>query len=231
MLVRVQPPEPYSMDKEARAKLPLTTSGRVMTEMEVAFCQEYVRNGYAQDSAALKAGYSEKFAKKKAYTVVERCKAYIDQLQEKTLKRIGISPKAVKNEIGALAFSNLQDYLMEDPERPGQFRFKPPSQLTREQMAAIKTFGFEVTAKGIEYKYTFHDKRQSLMDLARVLGMVDSKMNMMLLQAENMSVNNYDLSKLPTADLEEIEKLYLKKLESIPPEGDTIEGEIVGDDD
>ena len=101
------------------------------------FAREYVKdlNG---TRAAIAAGFSESTARAQASRLLTKSnvKALIAKLQEKIIAKLDISAERVLEELGKLAFANMMDYMVINPETgraEGDL-----SKLTRDQAAAIQ---------------------------------------------------------------------------------------------
>lgn len=199
-----------------------------MTAMQQSFCEHYVKTFNAHESA-LHAGYSKKYAEAKAYQLVEDNKDYILALQRLISARVAVDAESVQRELAQIAFANVLDYMEDDPESPGEKRFKPPHKLTREQASAIVSVRVIKNKDGrVKYTYSLDHKRASLMDLARVMGILNE------MQVHHK--HTLDLSKVPTAQLEEMERMWfslasqhgvaLTGLAAVPAPGEIVDGDF-----
>ena len=114
-----------------------------------------------------------------------------DSLQAKHLKKHEVTIERIVAEYAKMGFSNMEDYVVRQPDGTARLDL---SKVTREQMAAISEMTFETVlssdpaaleAAGIEHdgegplpkvsvlktKFKLHDKKGSLQDLGKHLGM------------------------------------------------------------
>ncbi|MCP4651189.1 MAG: terminase small subunit [PVC group bacterium] len=91
-------------------------SSRKLTQMELAFCYEYVANKFNGKQAAIAAGYSVKTAEVQASDLLSRpkLKLKVKQLTDKYLKKVEYTGESILNELAILGFSDMNDMLNED---------------------------------------------------------------------------------------------------------------------
>ena len=122
--------------------------------------------------AARAAGYPESFCLTQAKRRFERelIKEVVRQEEIRVWKKIQISHERVAQEIANIAFSNLDNFLIDDPERPGK-KIVDFSKATSQQIAAIGSYTEEETKKGRRVKLTMCDKLNALQILGKSMGM------------------------------------------------------------
>lgn len=81
-----------------------------------------------------------------------------------------VSPDRIIAEHAAIAFSNIQDYLM--PAQFGDFAIKPLDQITRQALSAVKKIESIPSPYGMRTSITMQDKQQSLKVLTELVGLV-----------------------------------------------------------
>jgi len=141
-----------------------------MNSRQRRFAQEYVidLNGTA---AAKRAGYSPKGAANAASKNLKMGDVanLIHTLQLETAQNLSLSAERVVQELAACGLANAQDYLTTDGKP------KPVQDLTRDQAAAICDLKVTVNANtgNALHSYKLVDKRASLVDLGRHLGIFE----------------------------------------------------------
>ena len=82
-----------------------------MTERQKRFCNEYLID-LNVTQAAIRAGYTPKYANKKAYELLDKpeIKEYLDKKIKDREQRTEITQDKVVNELSAIAFSNASDF-------------------------------------------------------------------------------------------------------------------------
>lgn len=162
-----------------------------------------VVEGMGKPEAALKAGYSESFAQKRAGHLYNTMQAYALELHEHNrevvAERHGLSIDRITDELAAIGFVNPKDYIVLRNIDGQLFLFgKPLNELTDEQARAIESW--EVKSHKIgnkyyaDYRYKFYDKRGALRDMGQHLGMYTERM---ILEARVTQVESVDLSGVP----------------------------------
>lgn len=155
-----------------------------LTPKQACFCNQYLidLNG---KQAAIRAGYSAKTAENQASRLLSNAKVQqmVTRLQEKTRKRVEITKQEIIEELGAIAFADIRDYLWFDGFT---VRFKPFSELTDRQSKAIESV--KQTKDGIELK--LHGKSWSIERVCRLLG-YDAPKDLNL-NFENLSEDQLD---------------------------------------
>ena len=164
-----------------------------MTARQLMFCEEYLTDLNATQ-AAIRAGYSEKYAHTNAAKLLQNTtiKEYIDKRKKDRIKRTEITQDAVLQEIALVAFAVATDYakvvereatvevdgniipLLDAEGNPVKYRTVEPvltEELTEEQKRALAVIkkgrdGFEIKP---------HDKMKALEMLGRHLGLWDKK--------------------------------------------------------
>jgi len=187
-----------------------------------------VVEGMSVNQAALKAGYSDQTARKKAATVLKGLHPYCFYLQDfknqELQKKFEITVDRVAEELAHIAFVSLDDYV-KPVEIKGECRYvgKPFNELTDRQKRAIATWSVESISNGdsviYDYRYTLYDNKGALVDLGKHLGMFSERL---LLEARIQQQPRVDLSAVPDEVLEK----WMAELER-HQNGKVIEGEVL----
>lgn len=148
-----------------------------LTAKQQRFVQEYIVDLNATE-AAKRAGYSERTAYSQGQRLLKNAEVQtaIGKAQTVREKRTGITADRVLNELALLGFSNMQDYMTVQPDGTA---YVDLSSLTRDQAAAIQEITVDEYADGRgdharaikKVKVKLADKRASLVDIGRHLGM------------------------------------------------------------
>lgn len=118
-----------------------------LTDQQEVFCREYLMpqgkdaRPFHGTQAALAAGYAPRSAAQQASRLLrsDKIQAYMAVLQAPAIKKFEVTQERILQELNALAFSNMDDFITRDES--GQ-TWIDLSKCTREQMAALG--GFEV---------------------------------------------------------------------------------------
>ena len=192
-----------------------------LTEKQRSFCIHYLKHQHAE-RAALEAGYSEQYAKKKAYNLLTlpAVANEVKTLMGKVERRAVYKAADVIDGLADIAFAREPDLMIEDGDA---YRYKSPDELTDAEKAAIrKTFKHVIRDKDgtvvfVEYSYELHDKLSALVQMGRHYGLFNDKLH--------VQHNFGQFAEVSTADLERVTN-ELKKL--LPSEiGRIIEGEVL----
>lgn len=145
----------------------LATGRPALTPRRWEFVRQYValNNGSA---AARKAGYSERSASSEASRLLknDEVQAAIEWYRASEADRIGVTPERVLEELAAVAFSDLGEYIRIVDGVPVVDMSELPAGATR-ALASISN-----TDKGTTFK--LHDKLAALTTLARSFGLLAS---------------------------------------------------------
>lgn len=162
-----------------------------MTPKQREFCRHYVKLGSAE-KAALAAGYAEKYARAKSHKILEAPDVIdeIKRLRARLNEQADKSATDVVNEYSKIAFADRVDFLKEDPDRPGEFIYKSPDELTADQRSIVE----KVTYTSVEivviedgepqnvwrkhYNYVLADKANALQQMGRHFGIFDDKLKL-----------------------------------------------------
>src|SRR5690606_5048747 len=89
-----------------------TKKAKKLTPKELLFCEHYLVRFNGADSA-VKAGYSKKTAREMAYELLTKphVREYIDKRIEELLSDIGVNQRMVVEEIAAIAFAKITDFV------------------------------------------------------------------------------------------------------------------------
>ncbi len=150
-----------------------------LTDKQQAFVREYLVDLNATQ-AAIRAEYSPKTAKAQGSRLLTNVyvQTAIAVAQESRSKRTLITADSVLRELGKLGFANMLDYITISSDGTAGIDL---SKLTREQAAAIVELSSEDTydKEGNltrRNKIKLADKRASLVDIGRHLGMFKEKL-------------------------------------------------------
>ena len=167
------------------------TIGR-MTPKQRSFAQHYAESGSAHASA-LAAGYSEQYAKSNSSKQLlqnPEVIAEIKRIREVVNKQADRSATDVVNEFSKIAFTDRVDFLKPDPLIEGDFIYKAPDELTKNQRAIVEKVTYNVrevvviTKDGVdtvfrqEYNYILSDKAKALEQMGRHFGIFDDKLRL-----------------------------------------------------
>jgi phage terminase small subunit len=163
-----------------------------LTPRRWEFVRQYValNNGSA---AARKAGYSERSASSEASRLLknDEVQAAIEWYRASEADRIGVTPERVLEELAAVAFSDLGEYIRIVDGVPVVDMSELPAGATR-ALASISN-----TDKGTTFK--LHDKLAALTTLARSFGLLAGEA-----PAVNVNVGAAESVELSTLTAEEI---------------------------
>ena len=124
------------------------------------------------EKAAAAAGYTESFVKTQAKRQFKKqlTNIVVKMEEERVWNKLQISHERVVQEIANIAFSNLDNFLVDDPENPGK-KVVDFSKATSQDIAALGSYTEEETKKGKRVKITMHDKLSALQMLGKSMGM------------------------------------------------------------
>ena len=191
---------------------PNNTRGWPKNKRQLLWAKARVQDGKSAMQAARSAGYSESFANQRAHKLDKTMAPFLGFLQEKknTMAdaRYDANTVRVLREITAIAFSNIQDYVI-----PVVFCDvamligKPVDKLSNEAALAVKSYTTEIVetddGQKLDYKYILYNKRSALVDLGRHLGMFNERI-LLEMKHRHAHVHRIDFSSVPTEDLEKI---------------------------
>lgn len=146
-----------------------------LTAKQKKFVNEYLidLNG---TQAAIRAGYSKKTADRIASENLRKLEVqnYLQKRQSDLQKRVAVTPESVINELAAIGFADIADYVSVEEEIDQTsgiaYRYvdiKLTKDIPRNKRAAIA--GIKQGAKGIEIK--LYNKVDALVDLGNHLGL------------------------------------------------------------
>lgn len=189
-----------------------------LTDKQYKFVNEYLIDLNATQ-AAIRAGYSKNNADKIGPELLgkTRVQEYLNQRMKEREARTQITQDKVLQELAKIGFANMADYMKVGKDGDPFLDF---SELTRDQTAALAEVTVEdfKDGRGEEardvrrVKFKLHDKRASLVDIGKHIGMFDSKLNVNLNGKVQHSV---DLSNLTD---EELQTLYILRQKITPQE-------------
>lgn len=154
-----------------------------MNPKQARFVAEYLID-LNSTQAAIRAGYSAKTAYQigsRLLRNVEVAKA-VEAAQAKLAAGLGVTVEKIVAELAKLGFSNMQDYMKVGPDGQPHLHF---GDLTRDQAAALNEVTVEEVVTNLgddedgnprfapvrKVKFKLADKRASLVDLGKHLGM------------------------------------------------------------
>jgi phage terminase small subunit len=138
-----------------------------MTDLQKAFCEEYVIDYHITD-AGKRSGIKGENVNVTAWKMLQlpECQAYIEQLQNEASLRCQISKDDWLNEFKKIGFSNVIDYMTDELE------MKPISEVKNPQ--AIKSIKKTIIKSDFDIKtsveFTLHDKINGLVNIGKHLG-------------------------------------------------------------
>lgn len=148
-----------------------------LTAKEEKFCQEYVKY-LNKTKAAVSAGYSKKSAKEIGY---ENCtKPHIQnriaEIQKELQEHTGVTAHKIIMELAALGFYSIRDFVQEnnsikDISKIAKNKLKPVTGIKVTERCFTNEEGTVIKQTQTELKLS--DKRASLVDLGRHLGIFD----------------------------------------------------------
>lgn len=188
--------------------IPRNDKGWPRTKKQYDLCWLHVFESLAIYAAAMKAGYTKHFAKKKSSALAKVLKPFIEHLQKEKNKQLEvrheITVDRIANELAAIGFANPKEYVVA-VQVNGVERVigKPLTELTDQQAKAVVKWEIVEFANGeetvLDYRYTFADKRGAIVDMGKHLGMFNDRL---ILEARVQSYKKVDLSGVPDAILE-----------------------------
>lgn len=163
-----------------------------MTERQKRFCNEYLVD-LNVTQAAIRAGYTPKYANKKAYELLDKpeIKEYLDKKMKDREQRTEITQDRVVNELAAIAFSNASDFfkvidkpiiaggvpVLDDEGNPRTYKdveFVNTDKLSEANKKVISSI--KQGSNGLEIK--LNDKLKALELLGKHLGMFRDKIEL-----------------------------------------------------
>lgn len=149
-----------------------------LTNRQALFVQEYLKD-FNATQAAIRAGYAKKSANREGPKLLSNpvIAAGVAKAQEQVKKKFEITIDEIAAEMKNLGFANMQDYMSIGPDGDPVLDW---SKLTREQAAALAEVTVEDFKDGRgkgardvrKVRFKLADKRQSLVDLARLCGLL-----------------------------------------------------------
>jgi phage terminase small subunit len=153
-----------------------------LTLKEQAFVEVYIANKGNGTQAAIAAGYSERSAHTLASRLLRKVeiKAAIERKTAKAFARYDVTPDKIVRELAKIGFSNVDDFIAKQEDGSVIIDL---STATPEQLAALTsieldqyTDGRGANARGVKrVRFKLADKRQALMDLAKLARMLPSE--------------------------------------------------------
>lgn len=114
-----------------------------LTLRQEAFCREFIIDITSATQAAIRAGYSAKTAAQQASRLLTnvKIKEHLARLQKPAIKKFEITRDRIMQEVAALAFSNIMDFVTVDAETGAAW--VDLRKCSREEAAALDSY--EVT--------------------------------------------------------------------------------------
>lgn len=145
---------------------------RKLTDKQARFVEEYIvdLNG---KQAAIRAGYSNKYADRIAYQLLgkPRVRAALQAAQRRVSAETGVTHERVIKEISRLAFASSRNVMSWGPDGVA---IKSSDELTDDEAAAVTSVKAVSNASGVEtIEVRLADKLGALEKLAKHLGMYD----------------------------------------------------------
>lgn len=147
-----------------------------LSEREHKWCLEYLVD-FDAANAAKRAGYPLRQCAKVGIDLMRRedIRSELQRMKAETLAKASLTTESIVLELAKLGFSNIDDYLVHQPDGSVVFDF---SNVTREQMAAIAELTVEEFMDGAgddarpvrKMKVRLHGKREALVDLGKHFG-------------------------------------------------------------
>lgn len=171
---------------------------------QTAFVEEYLVDMNATQ-AAIRAGYSERTAAQTASRLLRNVKvqAATQAAKEARTERTKITQDAVIEELAKIGFANMADYMKVGKDGDPYLDF---SKLTRDQSAALVEVSVEdfVDGRGEDarevrrVKFKLGDKRRSLVDIGKHLGMFSTRQ--MNLNIDLSTLSDEQLARIAAGD-------------------------------
>ncbi len=162
----------------------MSTSGQELNARQQAFVREYAKEPNAK-AAAIKAGYSKATARQIGSRLLTRVdiKSAIRARTTAALARLEVTEDMVLQELAAIAFSNIEDYVEWDKDA-GALVVKSSAEIPRALAAAIESVDEQVMESqnkdGTRFytrtkrKVKLYPKLEALKLIAEYLGLTES---------------------------------------------------------
>ena len=160
------------------------STGTQLNPKQLRFVEEYAKEPNAK-AAAIRAGYSEKSAKNQGSRLLthEGVKEALRARERGALERLEVTAERTLQELAAVAFSNIKDYLEWDKES-GALVVKGSKEIPRHLAAAIESIEEQVIESKnkdgsrlyirTKRKIKLHPKLPALQLLAEYQGLTDT---------------------------------------------------------
>jgi len=158
-----------------------------LTAKQNRFVLEYFVDFNAKE-AAIRAGYSKKTARSIGSENLSKpyIQEAIQELAQKTAKKLDITRDSVMRELAAVGFARLPDFVRVETKAENNFqivRIIDTDDLPEDKVAALASI--KQTTSGIEVK--LHDKIRALETIGRALGMFDSRDMLSAMEIEDLT--------------------------------------------
>lgn len=176
--------------------------------------------------AALEAGFPKSTAHSHSGAMRKDLMPLIQKFQEERARRFSIAKEDIQGELRAMGFANIADYIHNDPVS-GRVRPKRMDELTREQAAAIKECSFMEWSEIKDDKGNYidpiyvlaeiklFDKRASLVDLGKTIGMFNDKLQLQLPGTPDNERADVPLSSMSNEVLEKVHLVLKQALSTV----------------
>lgn len=147
-----------------------------MTDKQTRFVEEYLIDLNATQ-AAIRAGYSPKFADREGHKLVEnsRVQEAIDKAKAERSRRTGINQDRVIQELAKIAFVNIKNVVADDASILAD---ASPDDLAAVESVKVKTIPTKHGDMGVEREVRLSPKLKALELLGRHLGMWKDKVDL-----------------------------------------------------
>jgi len=150
------------------------TNPHGMTDRQWAFCRRYVKQGFTNAAGAYRHAYpkcrSEKASESCASRLltIAKVSAYLTEVREKSQERTQITADRVLEELGKLAFSNMENYAKWGPDG---VTLQSSEDMDPDVAAAVAEVAETITKDGGSIRFKLHDKRGALESIGKHFGM------------------------------------------------------------
>lgn len=159
---------------------PIANKPHKITRMQRDFIAGYIEHGNGT-RAARDAGSKQPRRMASRWLTKAHIRAEIDRANQRAAEKLDLTAEKVLRELSLLGFSNMGNYMTEDPN--GDPQFVQLSELTEEQKAALCEITVDYYTEGSgrnkqgckRVKFKLADKRGPLTDLAKIMGMMDNR--------------------------------------------------------
>lgn len=193
----------------------------MLNAQQKMFAEEWVRT-HNYTKALTHAGYqfTPNSSSPIGNRLVKRCHRYIKYLEAHALRASHISIEAIQHEYARVGFANPLNYYIRDPKNNRRIRPKKLDELTYDEAAAIKEWGWMMfknddgTEELVLTDIKLHPKEVALRDLGKTLGAFPQNPQVPALPPGGQTATaGIDFSKLSSAELRDLDRL-MKRAQS-----------------